>query len=208
MRDFSSDLKELRRRLDEAYSYLNVDAGRIRLSELEVTISAPDLWDDQDRAKKVNAEYANLKGDVAEYDALAASIEDAEVLAELAREEGDESQEPEIEAGITALAKDCQNWDKMAADVSDLKAGKTVSKPIYNHITGALDPNEMVKPTPIVIFEGLHPLVDPRVKGMLDMSVYLDITDDVKFAWKANRDIAERGATMEEVQSQINARLI
>jgi phosphoribulokinase len=41
---------------------------------------------------------------------------------------------------------------------------------------------------------------------MLDMSVYLDITDDVKFAWKANRDIAERGATMEEVQSQINAR--
>jgi phosphoribulokinase len=113
---------------------------------------------------------------------------------------------PEFPNGITALAKDCQNWDKMAADVSDLKAGKTVSKPIYNHITGALDPNEMVKPTPIVIFEGLHPLVDPRVKGMLDMSVYLDITDDVKFAWKANRDIAERGATMEEVQSQINAR--
>ena len=81
MRDFSSDLKELRRRLDEACSYLNVNAGRIRLSELEVTISAPDLWDDQDRAKKVNAEYANLKGDVAEYDVLAASIEDAEVLA-------------------------------------------------------------------------------------------------------------------------------
>ena len=85
MRDFSSDLKDLRRRLGEAYSYLNVETGRARLVELEAAISAPDLWDDQDRAKKVNAEYANLKGDLGEYDALAASIDDSEVLAELER---------------------------------------------------------------------------------------------------------------------------
>ena len=94
----------------------------------------------------------------------------------------------------------------MAADVLDLKAGKTVSKPIYNHITGELDPYEEVSPTPIVIFEGLHPMYDDRVRGALDLSVYLDITDDVKFAWKAQRDIAERGATMEEVQAAIDAR--
>jgi len=126
MRDFSSDLKELRRRLDEACSYLNVNAGRIRLGELEVTISAPDLWDDQDRAKKVNAEYANLKGDVAEYDVLAASIEDAEVLAELAREEGDESQEPEIEAGITALAKKFDGLELRSLFTGDHDAGDAI----------------------------------------------------------------------------------
>merc|ERR1711988_470878 len=95
---------------------------------------------------------------------------------------------------------------KMAADVTDLKAGKAISKPIYNHITGALDPNEDVKPTPIVIFEGLHPMYDERVREALDLTVYLDITDSVKFAWKAQRDIAERGATMEEVQAAIDAR--
>merc|ERR1719159_1189969 len=94
----------------------------------------------------------------------------------------------------------------MAADVTDLKAGKTVSKPIYNHITGELDPVETVPPTPIVIFEGLHPMHDDRVNDALDLTVYLDITDDVKFAWKAQRDIAERGATMEEVQKAINDR--
>merc|ERR1719454_446843 len=113
---------------------------------------------------------------------------------------------PEFPDGITALAADCQDWDKMAADVTDLKAGKSVSKPIYNHITGALDPNEDVSPTPIVIFEGLHPIVDPRVEEALDLSVYLDITDDVKFAWKAQRDIAERGATMDDVQAAIEGR--
>merc|ERR1719160_1964323 len=94
----------------------------------------------------------------------------------------------------------------MAADVTDLKAGKQVSKPIYNHITGALDPNEEVSATPVVIFEGLHPLVDERVEAALDLSIYLDITDEVKFAWKAQRDIAERGATMEDVQAAIDAR--
>jgi len=113
---------------------------------------------------------------------------------------------PEFPDGITALAADCQDWDKMAADVGDLKADKAVSKPIYNHITGALDPNEDVASTPIVIFEGLHPMLDDRVDKMLDLTVYLDITDDVKFAWKAQRDIAERGATMEEVQAAIDAR--
>merc|ERR1712160_108545 len=95
---------------------------------------------------------------------------------------------------------------KMAADVTDLKAGKTVSKPIYNHITGELDPYEEVPATPIVIFEGLHPLYDSRVNAALDLSIYLDITDEVKFAWKAQRDIAERGATMEDVQKAIDAR--
>merc|ERR1719164_157573 len=113
---------------------------------------------------------------------------------------------PEWPDGITALHEACQDWDKMAADVTDLKAGKTVSKPIYNHITGELDPVEEVPSTPIVIFDGLHPLHDDRVREALDLSIYLDITDEVKFAWKAQRDIAERGATMEDVQAAIDAR--
>ena len=113
---------------------------------------------------------------------------------------------PEWPDGITALHEACQDWDKMAADVTDLKAGKTVSKPIYNHITGELDPYEEVPATPIVIFEGLHPLYDTRVREALDLTIYLDITDEVKFAWKAQRDIAERGATMEEVQAAIDGR--
>ncbi len=83
---------------------------------------------------------------------------------------------PEFPDGITALAADCQDWDKMAADVTDLKAGKTVDKPIYNHITGELDPDETVSPTPIVIFEGLHPMHDERVNAALDLSVPLSQT--------------------------------
>ena len=56
----------------------------------------PDLWDDADAAKALTGEYANVRDDLATYDALASQLDDAEVLHELAREEDDESQEPEI----------------------------------------------------------------------------------------------------------------
>ncbi len=101
MRDFTDDLKDVRRRLDEAASYLKITDNRARLSELELEVSRPDLWDDQDFAKKINTEYANIKSDIDTFDALAADVEDAELLHEMAREVDDETQEAEIEAAIS-----------------------------------------------------------------------------------------------------------
>jgi peptide chain release factor 2 len=66
-------------------------------------VQRPDLWDDQERAKQVNTAYARARDDVAAYADLARQLEDAEVLHELAREEGDDSQEPEIADAIAAL---------------------------------------------------------------------------------------------------------
>jgi peptide chain release factor 2 len=103
VRDFTDDLRALRERVIEAHRYLRIDVGRARLAELEVAIAAPDLWDDQDRAKQLNSEYAAVKDDVDTYDALEREMEDAEVLHDLAREEGDESQEPEIESAVVGL---------------------------------------------------------------------------------------------------------
>jgi len=103
MRDFTSDLRDVSRRLDEAESYLSIVDNRERFAILEAEISDPTLWDDQDRAKKLNAEYANIRDDLAVFDALSEQLADVEVLHELARDEGDESQEPEIESAIAAI---------------------------------------------------------------------------------------------------------
>merc|ERR1719159_2354402 len=109
-------------------------------------------------------------------------------------------------SGLTALNTKEQKFDLMYEQLAALKAGKEVKKPIYNHVNGTLDKPETIKPTPIVIIEGLHPFVDPRVRELLDFSIYLDISDDVKFAWKIQRDMEERGWTLDEVKSQIEAR--
>jgi peptide chain release factor 2 len=105
MRDFSDDLKALRSRLDEAHGYLKIDDGRVRLTELEAEVARPGLWDDQELAKRVNGEYANVKSDIEDFDALGAELEDAEVLHELARDEDDASQEPEIQAAIAKIGQ-------------------------------------------------------------------------------------------------------
>jgi peptide chain release factor 2 len=103
MRDFTSDLRDVQRRLDEAESYLSIADNRERFAVLEAEISDPALWDDQDRAKKLNTEYANIRDDLSVFDSLTAQLGDVEVLHELARDEDDESQEPEIDAAIAAI---------------------------------------------------------------------------------------------------------
>lgn len=110
------------------------------------------------------------------------------------------------ETGITALDPRANNFDLMYEQAKALKNGQTINKPIYNHETGAIDPPERVTPTPIVVLEGLHPLYDERVRDLLDFSVYLDISDEVKIAWKIKRDMAERGHRYEDVLFAINAR--
>lgn len=110
------------------------------------------------------------------------------------------------ETGITALDPRANNFDLMYEQVKALKEGKSVNKPIYNHETGTIDPPEVVEPNHIIVIEGLHPLYDERVRELLDFSVYLDISDDVKIAWKIQRDMAERGHRYEDVIAAINAR--
>ena len=103
MRDFGDSLAELRRRLGEAHGYLKIDANRSRLAELEMEVGRPDLWDDQELAKRINAEYAAVRGDVEVYDGLEQQLDDAELLHEMAREVDDESQEPDIDAAIASI---------------------------------------------------------------------------------------------------------
>lgn len=110
------------------------------------------------------------------------------------------------ETGITALDPRANNFDLMYEQIKSLKAGNSIMKPIYNHETGELDPPENIDPNHIVVIEGLHPLFDERVRGLLDFSVYLDIDDEVKIAWKIQRDMAERGHSYDDVLAQIQSR--
>ena len=110
------------------------------------------------------------------------------------------------ETGITALDPRANNFDLMYEQIKALKSGQAIDKPIYNHETGAIDPPERIEPNHIVVIEGLHPLYDERVRELIDFSVYLDISDEVKISWKIQRDMAERGHTYEDVLASINAR--
>jgi phosphoribulokinase len=110
------------------------------------------------------------------------------------------------EQKVTALDPRANNFDLMYEQLKALKGGETIDKPIYNHETGLIDPPEKIAPNHVIVVEGLHPLYDERVRGLLDFSVYLDITDDVKIAWKIQRDMEERGHTYDDVLAAIESR--
>ena len=103
MRDLSDELKALRARLNEAECYLKVDELRARRPQLEAEASRPDLWDDAEKAKRVTAELVAVNDDISQYEGLAARLDDAETLHELAREEGDEDSLAEVDAALAEI---------------------------------------------------------------------------------------------------------
>jgi peptide chain release factor 2 len=103
MRDFTERLADVRRRVGDAQRYLRVDAARERRGELENQASSPDLWDDPAVAKQVNTELARVGEDVELIERLDERVSDLETLFELGREEGDDSVESELAAGIDSL---------------------------------------------------------------------------------------------------------
>lgn len=109
-------------------------------------------------------------------------------------------------SGLTALNTAEQKFDLMFEHVKALKEGKSVMKPIYNHVNGTLDEPEKIEPTPVIIIEGLHPFVDERVRDLIDFSLYLDISPEVKLNWKIQRDMEERGHSLESIMASIEAR--
>ena len=62
------------------------------------------------------------------------------------------------EKGVTALDPRANNFDLMYEQVKAIKEGRAIEKPIYNHVTGLLDPPETILPPKIFVIEGLHPM--------------------------------------------------
>ncbi len=114
MRDFSDPIAEVRRRIQDARTYLRVDAAQERVSELHALTSAPDLWDDLERATTLNKELARAQEDITLVEGLERRLSDVETLHQLSREEGDESVEAEIASELDALSGDLDRLELRA----------------------------------------------------------------------------------------------
>jgi peptide chain release factor 2 len=119
LRDFAPDLADLRRRLDDARSYLRLKEARARLAELEKEASDPGLWDDPDAARKLTTELSRVRDDVDRVDGLEQRLSDLDTLDQLAREEADDSVETEISTGLAALDRDLADLELQALFTGD-----------------------------------------------------------------------------------------
>ena len=104
---------------------------------------------------------------------------------------------------ITPLHPDANNISRLENDITLLKQGLSIEKPVYNHSTGRFDPPVPFTPKKILILEGLHTLYTPRLRELMDFSIFVDPEKEVKYAWKRLRDMERRGYTSAEVMDEI-----
>jgi peptide chain release factor 2 len=69
---------------------------RAQLEELEIEMARPDLWEDPERAQTVGRKKNAVEDELGLHDRVEAALDDAEVLLELAEEEGDAEVLPEV----------------------------------------------------------------------------------------------------------------
>lgn len=84
-----------------------------------------------------------------------------------------------------------------------LKAGKPVHMPTYDFVHNKRSEKTIfVQPQPLVVIEGIMVLFEKWLRDMLDLKIYVDTPDDIRFIRRLKRDVSERGRTMESVIEQ------
>ncbi len=98
---------------------------------------------------------------------------------------------------------DAFDMDLMIKNLDDLKSGKSTLVPRYDFVTHSRKSEYVLThPKKIIIIDGLMVLYDERIRDLLDLKIYVDTPDDVRFIRRLERDIAERGRTVESVIKQ------
>jgi len=92
----------------------------------------------------------------------------------------------------------------LADDVEKLIQGKSIKSPKYDFATRhRMGKIIKLKPSPIIIIEGLFIFNLPILRNLMGMKVFLYSDPDVRLARKLIRDIEERGATVKNLKASI-----
>ena len=106
----------------------------------------------------------------------------------------------------THLNPYANHLEKLYEDVYDLKIGNDIYQVDYDHHTGKFTSKEEIKSRDNILICGLHTLYDNKMKELIDIKIYVDTDRKLLKEWKIQRDVTERGYSMEKVLAQINAR--
>lgn len=84
-----------------------------------------------------------------------------------------------------------------------LRDGRPVGQPVYD-FTSHIRTDETVDlvPRDVVIAEGILLFHDPAVRRLLDIKIFVDTPSDIRLVRRIERDIRERGRTLESVSEQ------
>jgi uridine kinase len=98
---------------------------------------------------------------------------------------------------------DAFEWPLLAKHIEMLKSGESIEQPIYDYITSSRQKETIhVEPREIIIVEGIMALRDYHLRQQMDLKIFVDADADDRLIRVAQRDIVERGRTIEAVMER------
>lgn len=98
---------------------------------------------------------------------------------------------------------DSIEWELLVEHLRELKSGKSIEQPIYSYLTCTRSGETIpIKPCRVVIVEGILVLTSPELREMLDLKIFVDADADDRLIRVINRDIIERGRSVNKVMER------
>ena len=107
---------------------------------------------------------------------------------------------------MTHINPAANDLESFATNLVSLTDGRSIQACHYDHDTGKMSRPFKVKSNDIIIASGLHALYLPILRECYDLSVYLDIDEDLRTYFKVQRDVNKRGYTIERVLDALTKR--
>lgn len=93
--------------------------------------------------------------------------------------------------------------DFMITQIKDLKAYKSIQRPVYSFIEHRrLEESVREEPKHVIVIEGILIFENPGLLDLMDIKVFVDADSDIRFARRLMRDIHERGRDIDSVVHQ------
>lgn len=98
---------------------------------------------------------------------------------------------------------DALETDLLIEHVKQLVAGKSVAMPVYDfRVHKRAKETQLVEPCPIILVDGILIFDSEDLRDLMDIKIFVETDSDVRFIRRLQRDMQERGRTLESVVAQ------
>ncbi len=110
---------------------------------------------------------------------------------------------PEDREGINYDHPDALETSLLVRHLAELKRGRPVQVPVYDFATHVRTPETVkVEPRKVVIVEGILILVEPALRGLMDVRVFVQTDGDLRLIRRIERDVVERRRSLDSIVRQ------
>ena len=95
---------------------------------------------------------------------------------------------------------DAFDWKLLIKQINQLRSGEPIEQPTYSYILSNRLPETVhVEPKPVIIIEGIMTLINKKLRDMMDLKIFVDTDSDERLIRNIQRDVVERGRTVDMV---------